>query len=220
MTAVLPTLPTARAPLFIVLEGIDGSGTTTQLELVADYLRARPPGKSVLATREPSQGPVGQLLRAILLGQHANPDGTPVDGRAMALLFAADRRDHLVREIEPALARGSDVVSDRYLLSSLAYQAVEADRRWVERLAEGVRVPDLTLVLDVPVEIAADRRRRAGRTTERYDADGTLAEVAVNYRRLAGAGDPRVVLLDAAKSVEQVRELIIAEIERRLGARA
>ncbi len=91
------------SPLFIVLEGIDGSRTTTQLERVAERLRAR--GRRVATTREPSPGPIGLLLREILRGTHANPDGTSQDGRAMALLFAADRRDHLRREIERALAR-------------------------------------------------------------------------------------------------------------------
>src|SRR6478609_9377961 len=137
--------------LFIVLEGIDGSGTTTQLDRLADHLAAR--GRRVHATREPSTGPVGRLLREILLGGHRSPAGEPVDGLAMALLFAADRRDHLTREITPALGAGADVVSDRYLLSSLAYQAQEAERDWVAGLARDVRVPDLTLLLDLPIEV-------------------------------------------------------------------
>src|SRR5262249_12921185 len=152
-------------PVFIVLEGIDGSGTTTQLPRLQAHLEAR--GRPVHATREPSGGPVGRLLREILLGRHALPDGAPADGLAMALLFAADRRDHLRREIEPALAAGEDVVSDRYLMSSLAYQGEEAERAWVAELARGVRPADLTLLLDVPVEVAAQRRAAAGRATER-----------------------------------------------------
>jgi len=211
------TDPTPRAPLFIVLEGIDGSGTTTQLDRVSGHLRRR--GRQVLDTREPSTGPIGLLLREILLGRHAMPDGAPVDGRAMALLFAADRRDHLAREIEPALARGSDVVSDRYLLSSLAYQSVEAERPWVAKLADGIRAPDITLVLDVPIEVAAGRRRAAGRTTERYDADATLARVAENYRRLAAAGGPEVVLVDAAGSMDEVERLIVSAIDRLIESR-
>jgi len=196
-------------PLFIVLEGIDGSGTTTQLDRVAEGLRAR--GRRVVTTREPSPGPIGLLLREILRGTHANPDGTSLDGRAMALLFAADRRDHLTREIEPALAAGCDVISDRYLLSSLAYQAVEADRAWVARLAEGVRAPHLTVLLDVEIGVAAERRRKAGRPVERYDADGTLARVAENYRKLA-ATLPDVVCLDGASPIEEVTAAILAEV--------
>ena len=141
--------------LLIALEGIDGSGTTTQLARVADRLTSR--GRRVRTTREPSDGPVGRLLREILLGGHRGPGGAPVDGLAMALLFAADRRDHLQREILPALDAGTDVVTDRYLLSSLAYQAEEAAREWVEGLARDVPVPDLTVLLDVPVGVAAAR---------------------------------------------------------------
>lgn len=213
MTAIPPT---PRSPLFIVLEGIDGSGTTTQLARVTSALRGR--GRSVRATREPTDGPIGRLLREMLLGRHATAEGAAVDGRTMALLFAADRRDHLTREIEPALAAGSDVVSDRYLLSSLAYQAVEADRSWVERLSSGIRLPDLTLLLDVPIAIAADRRRRAGRPTERYDADGTLAQVAENYRRLA-TEHSNIVRVDATGSVDDVTAAVIAEILALVAAR-
>ena len=208
--------PSQVAPLFIVLEGIDGSGTTTQLDRLTAALRAR--GRRVLATREPSPGPIGLLLREILAGKHANPDGTTLDGRAMALLFAADRRDHLTREIEPALASGCDVVSDRYLLSSLAYQAVEADRAWVERLAEGVRAPDLTVLLDVDIAVAAQRRLKAGRPIERYDADGTLARVAENYRRLA-THSPDVVSLDGGGSVEDVTAAIVSRVQAVLDRR-
>jgi dTMP kinase len=158
---------------FIVLEGIDGAGTTTQTERLVAHLRGA--GRAAAATREPTGGPVGRVLREILLGQHRCPMARPVGGSTMALLFAADRLDHLQREVEPLLAGGTDVVSDRYLLSSLAYQAVEADRAWVASLARGVRRPDLTILVDLPIEVAAERRRRAGRPVERYDADSTLA---------------------------------------------
>lgn len=210
----------SRSALFVVLEGIDGSGTTTQLECLADHLRAR--GRTVLPTREPSTGPIGKLLRELLLGAHPIPaaarersDDGGVDGRTMALLFAADRRDHLAREIEPALAQGTDVVSDRYLLSSLAYQAVEADRVWVEALAEGIRQPDLTLVLDVPIAAAAERRRRAGRPTERYDADATLQRVAENYRRLGSEGRRwgKVVLVDGSGTRDAVARAVAAQVD-------
>ncbi|HET6282890.1 MAG TPA: dTMP kinase [Polyangia bacterium] len=197
-----------------MLEGIDGSGTTTQLDRLVSHLGRR--GRRALGTREPSVGPVGRLLREILLGQHRPADGKPVDGLAMALLFAADRRDHLQREIEPALAAGSDVVSDRYLLSSLAYQAEEAERDWVAGLARGIRRPDLTLLLDVPVPVAAARRLAAQRSVERYDDDAYQERVASNYRRLA-SGDPDVVVLDGGRGVDEVSSAIAREVDRVIG---
>src|SRR5690242_1367991 len=108
--------------MFIVLEGIDGSGTTTQAARLAQTLQAR--GARVHATREPSTGPVGRLLRQALTGTLV-ADERPVqlDFCTLALLFAADRMDHVRREIEPALARGEVVISDRYDLSSLIYQS-------------------------------------------------------------------------------------------------
>ena len=205
-------------PIFVVLEGIDGAGTTTQTELLVRHLTGR--GRAAVATREPSPGPVGRLLREMLAGGHAPAPGQPVAGSTMALLFAADRRDHLQREIEPALAAGKDVVSDRYLLSSLAYQAEEADRLWVSQLARGVRRPDLTILLDLPIAAAAQRRARAGRPVERYDADGFLSRVAQNYRDLA-ALDDGVVVLDGTPDVDQVAAAIARVVGQRLslGAR-
>jgi dTMP kinase len=190
---------------FIVLEGIDGAGTTTQTERLVNHLRGR--GRRAAGTREPSDGPVGRLLRQILLGQHPLPGGGPVGGSTMALLFAADRLDHLQREVEPLLASGTDVVTDRYLLSSLAYQAEETDRAWVASLARGVRRPHLTIVLDVPLAVAAARRSQAVRPLERYDADSYLARVAENYRVLA-RGEPHTVVIDGARPADEVEHAI------------
>jgi len=190
---------------FIVLEGIDGSGTTTQLDRAVMFVRSL--GFPAVPTREPSQGPIGVLLRQALLGQLNLADGSRIDGGTMALLFAADRRDHLQREIEPHLSTGTTVISDRFLLSSLAYQAEEADRDWVSSLARGVPRPDVTILLDLPIEIAAKRRMAAGRPVERYDADSYLAKVAANYRELAKR-DRTVVVLDGAPAKDEVTEAI------------
>jgi dTMP kinase len=185
----------------IVLEGIDGSGTTTQLDAVVAFLGSL--GQRAVATREPSQGPIGRLLREALLGRLPMPDGSPMDGRTMALLFAADRVDHLQREVEPHLSQGTSVVSDRYVLSSLAYQAEETDRAWVAGLARGVLTPDITVLLDVPIVVAARRREAAGRPVERYDGESYLAKVAENYRELA-RGNTSVVVVDGSGTVDEV----------------
>ena len=201
----------------IVLEGIDGSGTTTQTERLVEHLRRR--GRTAVSTREPSAGPVGRLLREVLLGHHRISRDVSLDGRTMALLFAADRFDHLQREVEPILAAGNDVVSDRYLMSSLAYQAEEADREWVALLARGVRPPDLTILLDIPIEVAARRRLLAGRPEERYDAHSYLGRVADNYRRLARA-DASAVILDGSAAREDVAAAVVAAVEARFASSA
>ena len=184
----------------IVVEGIDGSGTTTQARLLVDWLSGA--GRRAHLTREPSDGPVGRLIREILHGAHA-----PVDGATMALLFAADRSDHLAREVLPALGAGTHVVTDRYYHSSLAYQALEADREWVEELNRRARRPDLTLLLDVPAQEAERRRRSAGRPEERYDRLEAQERIAENYRRLGGrlpGEDYRV--LDGSRAVDVVQD--------------
>ena len=208
--------PLTRGRL-IVLEGIDGSGTTTQTERLVAHLRQH--GRTAVSTREPSGGPVGRLLREVLLGQHRMPGSASVDGRTMALLFAADRLDHLQREVEPLLAEGSDVVSDRYLMSSLAYQAEEADREWVALLARGVRPPDLTILLDIPVALAAQRRLLAGRPEERYDANSYLGRVADNYRRLARAA-ATAVILDGSVPRDEVAVAVAAAVQARFASTA
>jgi dTMP kinase len=207
-------LVTAK-PLFIVLEGIDGSGTTTQAERLLTYLRNR--GRQAHATREPSTGPVGKLIREILLGGHQVAPGEGMTGDTLALLFAADRRDHLQREIEPQLLVGADVISDRYVWSSYAYQAEEAALPWVRELARNLRQPDLTLLIDLPIEEAARRRVLAGRPVERYDADGYLAKVAAHYRLLA-QDDPKAIVVDGRPSMDEVTRSIQAAIDSLLSS--
>ena len=177
---------------FIVIEGIDGSGTTLQTRAVADWLTAR--GHRVLETREPSTGPIGALARQ-RLSVHA--DAAPV---TLALLFAADRLDHVAREVAPALAGGAVVLSDRYLMSSLAYQALDCDPRWIREINRHAPPPDLTLVLDVPADVAFERAQRrtagGGSVAERFDALELQRRLADHYRRLHGDPDlgPMVVV--------------------------
>src|SRR5580658_10203857 len=151
---------------FVVLEGIDGAGTTTQVARMADRLRAlRVP---VRATREPSDGPVGTMIRHILTGRLVIPGGRAPGWETMALLFAADRMDHVESDIEPFMADGGVVISDRYVASSLAYQSIssgadaESAMPWIRAINRYARRPDLTIVLDVSAAMAGRRRELRG----------------------------------------------------------
>ena len=194
----------------IVLEGIDGAGTTTQTSRLCAALAAR--GLDAHATREPSTGPVGRLLREMLAGSHQ-----PVDSTTLGLLFAADRADHLQREVEPALARGAIVVSDRYYHSSLAYQGDPDDPaafEWVRRLNGRARRPDLTLLLEVPFDVAAARRAADGRPDELFDRLETQRRVAEGYRRVVAAlgASERLEVLDGTRPLDVVAEDILTRV--------
>ena len=188
---------------FIVFEGIDGAGTTTQARLLARWLERK--GRVVHQTAEPSSGPLGNLLRQAMRRRLVGADGEPLDPRAFAALFVADRADHLTGEIEPALARGEDVICDRYVLSSLAYQGLDADLDWVTALNAPMRAPDLTLFLDVDAEVAAKRRAGRGGKAEIYEVDAFLRRVVEAYRNVIKLR-PRdgVVTLDGSDTVRAV----------------
>src|SRR5262249_14847135 len=156
-----------RAGRFIVLEGIDGAGTTTQTTRLVERLRGEAKAH-VKVTREPSDGPIGSLVRQVLTGRIVSPGGRAPGWATMALLFAADRMDHGGSEMEPFLAQGGIVVSDRYDASSLAYQSVSSGRggekavEWIRQLNKYALRPDLTIVLELAPELAAARREVRG----------------------------------------------------------
>lgn len=183
---------------FVVIDGIDGSGTTTQARLLAQALDD--PSSSVLLTAEPSQGKGGKLIRELLAL------GKTLGGATMALLFAADRTDHVEREILPALKEGRTVVCCRYLLSSLAYhgQATGLVANWVAEINRWAIEPDLTVVLDVPLTVAAKRRAERDQAPETYENDVTLDLARRAYRtRIAYSGHTSV-LVDANRPVDAV----------------
>ncbi len=158
-----------------------------------------------MLTAEPSTGPVGTLLRQALSRRLSGADGEPLDPRAVAALFAADRADHLASEIEPALAAGSDVVCDRYVHSSLAYQGVENDPAWIADLNAAMRRPDLVLFLEVTVEVAAGRRASRKGEGELYEVDEFQRRVAQGYQDIPKwRPDDPLVTIDGAGSVRVV----------------
>jgi dTMP kinase len=192
-----------RAP-FIVLEGLDGSGTTTQAAKLVESLRG--PARAVHLTREPSDGPIGTLIRQALARRLTLPDGRRLTPETLALLFAADRVDHLASEIEPLRERGTWVVCDRYVLSSIAYQGQELDDAFVVAINAKVPAPDLTLFLRVTPETALTRRQGRALGEELYEALETQRRVAAAYDQATQilGGVHRVVTIDGEKSMDAV----------------
>jgi len=204
--------------LFIVLEGVDGAGTTTHSKKLGSALAAR--GVSVHVTQQPSNGPVGAMLRQILTGRLIVPGAVPrpPGWATMALLFAADRMDHLEAEILPILRQGVTVICDRYYHSSLAYQSLTGDRTdgslsWLREINRHARKPDLTLVLDVPADVAK-ARRQSRRSAEIYEDDELQAELSRFYvgieRHFAGE---RIVHVDSNREVGAVADALLGHAQ-------
>ncbi|HEY6461843.1 MAG TPA: dTMP kinase [Polyangiaceae bacterium] len=209
----------AKRGRFVVLEGIDGAGTTTQVARLADRLRADQ--LSVRSTREPSDGPIGVLVRQVLTGRVVVPGGRAPGWATMALLFAADRMDHVESEIQPFVDEGGVVISDRYDASSLAYQSVSSGAEskeaveWIRSLNRYVRRPDVTVVLDLPPDVAADRRARRGEQAQLYEQNEVQRALAVFYRDLAKhLPHDRIAVVDASGSADEVHQLVWAAYQR------
>ena len=198
---------TAARGRLVVLEGIDGCGKSTQVRLLADRLDA-------VATFEPGATVLGASLRTLLL----DPGGDPPAERAEALLMAADRAQHVARVVAPALEAGRWVVSDRFAASTLAYQGFGRgldldDLRALVGWATGGLHPDLTVLLDLPVEVAA--ARRAGGADDRMEAEGLAFQqrVADGYRALAAERGPAWLVLDATEEPDALAAQIWAAVE-------
>jgi dTMP kinase len=196
---------------FVVLEGGDASGKSTQIKrLVARLERA---GRDVVETFEPGATGAGRQIRALVL----DADDTKIDARTEALLMAADRAQHIAEVVRPALAAGSWVVSDRHVPSTLAYQGVGrlldvAELEQLSGWATAGLQPDLVLVLDVPDDVAA-ARRSAGDRMER-EAESFHAQVRAAYRGLAA--DRGWVLVDGSGDPDTVADRVWAVVSERL----
>ena len=207
--------PRARGRL-LVLEGVDGAGTTTQARILGERLAAE--GRSVHVTAEPSRGPVGALVRQVLTRRVVGDDGAGFDPAALALLFAADRLDHHAVEVAPKLAQGIDVVSDRYTLSSLAYQGLATgDIAWIEAVNARAPVADLTVFLRARPEVALRRRRAASLDREIFEVSSFQRRVARSYDRAIDrlrAGGQEVVEVDGEAPVEVVARAVWTAVRR------
>jgi dTMP kinase len=203
---------------FITLEGPEGSGKSTAARHLADWLRGR--GIATVLTHEPGGTPLGEEVRRIVLHMRGMSDD--LDPRADALLYAAGRAQHVERVIRPAIERGEWVVCARYLDSSLAYQGAGygndmGDLRRLQAFATGGLLPDLTLLLDVPVEVGLERTRRRAEWNrfENTEELGFFEQVREAYLRLAAEEPDRIVSVDGSGSVEDADAAIREEVARR-----
>lgn len=214
-----PEQPPPHLGRFVVLEGLDGAGTTTQSNLLVARLRER--GRPALFTGEPSVGPMGHIIRLMLtkrlVSERTSPAQAELSNDSIALLFAADRLDHLQHEILPQLARGLVVVCDRYYLSSYAYQ-MSADRsnyEWLQAINSRCRAPDLTLFLRTDPAVCEERRRRDRWHRELFEEPEILERVAGNYEHVIAdrrrAGDA-ILVLDGNRSQEEVHRRVVGAV--------
>jgi len=221
--ATLGLVTTAARGLFITLEGPDGSGKSSLLPRLAAVLAAR--GRDVVTTREPGSTPLGERIRSLVLDTEPRIDRS---GRADALLFAASRAQHVDEVIEPALARGAVVLCDRYADSSLAYQGsgsgVPMDElRAVQHFATGGLLPDLTILLDLPVEVGLGRKSDEITRFEAYQDIAYHERVRAAFLAFAAAEPGRYAIVDAAQDPDAVFAAAVETLRRiqdRLPAKA
>lgn len=201
--------PTARhTGLFLAVEGGDGAGKSTQVQLLAAALTAA--GRDVLVTRQPGGTDLGVEIRALVLhGDHISP-------RAEALLYAADKAHHVDTVVAPALAEGRVVLTDRYVDSAMAYQGAGRDlgADEIARLqswAVGGLVPDLTILLDVTPEVGRSRR---GQVHDRLEAEGDAFHAAVRegFLVLAAAAPERYLVVDAASAPDAAHAAVVERL--------
>ena len=198
---------------FISFEGIDGAGKSTHIAFVAELLAAR--GKTVVSSREPGGTAVGEKLREMLLHEKMHLE-------TEALLMFASRREHMAQVIEPALARGDWVISDRFTDASFAYQGggrgmdrgkMEALENWVHPHLQ----PDLTLLFDVPLEVAR-ARLDATRTLDKFEQEQAdfFSACRNEYLRRAAQFPQRIVVVDSTQAIAVIREQLAAILEKLL----
>lgn len=212
-TATIYSARPTQPGCFVVLEGIDGAGTSTQTQLL--HVRLQQENIPAAVSCEPSKGPVGALIRQGLQKR------VQFDERTLALLFAADRVDHLYNVHDGVFKhcqQGMVEISDRYVWSSLAYQGVSLPPEWIKEINRLAVEPDLLVFLDISPADALRRVRKKQAELELYDDRAYLEHVARNYRRLVQEAwaDPqshsRVIVLDALKPREELAETIWAEV--------
>jgi dTMP kinase len=205
-----------KKALFIAFEGIDGSGKSTQVELLANYLNAK--GLKVEVTAEPTKGPIGKIIRDIF--NHK----IEADERVIAGLFVADRLDHILNKsngILKILEDGISVITDRYYLSSYAYHSVHMPMDWViasNSMSADLLKPDITFYIDMSVEVSLQRLHQNRASIELYETEENLKNVSKKYDEAIEKikSSQNIIRIDGNQSVEQISLIIQSEINKYL----
>ncbi len=199
--------------IFIAFEGIDGSGKSTQIQLLAEKVREK--GIRCYQTCEPSGGPIGSLTRQILTGR------IKTDNRVIAAMFAADRLDHLLNEVDGIAAKvenGISVITDRYYFSSYAYHSVDVPMDWViktnEESAKVLR-PDINIFIDIDADTAMKRIAQNRFHTELFEKKSRLEKVRNNYLKAFDLlrEEENILIVDGTRSPEEIADEIWKHVE-------
>ncbi|MCD6096983.1 dTMP kinase [bacterium] len=193
---------------FIVLEGLDKAGKTTQARNLAEYLEKL--GYQVVQTAEPTKGKVGSLIRKVLSGEIL------MDSRTLQLLFTADRSEHLEKVIRPALDKGKVVISDRYFYSTLAYGSIDLDVSWLFKVNRFALSPDLTIFIDVPPDVCLKRLKKEQSKQELFEKKEQLQKVRKTYLNLV-QNFPEMIVVDGMGNQKEVFTQIEYWVKRKLG---
>ncbi|MBN1454904.1 MAG: dTMP kinase, partial [Methanomicrobia archaeon] len=178
---------------------LDGAGLSTQSALLAAYLRSS--GYDVLLTKEPTAAPIGKLIKAAL---NRNPE---LSLFTLQLLFAADRAEHLKQEIEPALASKKVVISDRYILSSLAFGSVDNDLEFLLAINARFRRPDITVIIDTPPAVCLERIEQNRENIELFEEEQRLEQVRARYLELKNYFEHTVIVKGDRPKDEVAKEI-------------
>jgi dTMP kinase len=179
----------------IVFEGLDGSGITTQATLLRNSLLQS--GRSVMLTKEPTDGLIGGIIRACLRKEWK------ASATTLQLLMTADRSHHLVNEIEPALKSGKTVICDRYTLSTLAYGSLEVDPHFLQQINSKFRRPNVSIIIDAHPRVCIERMKKSRHHVELFEEEAKMTVIRNNYLSLKGYF-PNTVVIDGNRSVEEV----------------
>ncbi|MFC1741412.1 dTMP kinase [Nanoarchaeota archaeon] len=186
--------------IFIVFEGLDGSGSSTQAGMLIRYLKKF--GLKPHLTKEPTNNLIGGLIRGALTKEwHAS-------NMCFQLLFSADRAHHLDREIIPTLNKGTVVISDRYFYSTIAFGSLDCDKEWLKELNKNFLIPDIVYLIKVPPEVCIDRIGKNRYEFELFEEVEKLTKIWKTYEELA-ENNPHIHIIDGTKSKETVHEEII-----------